>query len=93
MFWFGRQLNKLREERKISQERLEDLCDFGRQHVGRLERGERVVSFESMMKIAFVLKVKPHELYKQIPIPDRMPKKGEYKGQKPSATKKSSGKK
>jgi transcriptional regulator with XRE-family HTH domain len=88
LVWFGRQLKVLRERRKLSQERLEDLCDFGRQYIGRIERGERVISFESMMRIAYVLKVKPHELYKQIPIPDHMPKKGEFKGQKPSGTKK-----
>ena len=79
----------LRERRELSQERLEDLCDFGRQYIGRIERGERVISFESMMRIAYILKVKPHELYKQIPIPDHMPKKGKFKGQKPSGTKKS----
>ena len=85
---FGKQLKDLREARKLSQERLGELCDFNRQYIGRIERGERVISFEYMMRIAYNLQVKPADLYKQIPVPNRMPKKGEYKGQKKSGTKK-----
>jgi transcriptional regulator with XRE-family HTH domain len=85
---FGKQLKKLRQSRRLSQERLGELCDFNRQYIGRIERGERVISFEFMMRIAFILKVRPAELYKQIPVPTHMPKKGEYKGQKESGTKK-----
>ncbi|HEY7402629.1 MAG TPA: helix-turn-helix transcriptional regulator [Candidatus Angelobacter sp.] len=85
---FGEQLKKLRQARDLSQERLGELCDFNRQYIGRIERGERVISFESMMRIAFILKVRPAELYKLMPVPNRMPKKGEFKGQKPSGTKK-----
>ena len=85
---FGRQLRKLRERRDLSQEKLGELCDFNRLYIGRIERGERVVSFEYMLRIAFVLKVRPAELYKQLPVPSRMPRKGEFKGQKPSGTKK-----
>lgn len=84
---FGKQLKKLRKSRDLSQERLGELCDFNRQYIGRIERGERVISFEYMMRIAFILKVRA-ELYKQIPVPNHMPKKGEYKGQKESGTKK-----
>lgn len=87
---FGGQLKKLREARGLSQERLAELCDFNRLYIGRIERGERVISFEYMMRIAFVLKVRPAELYKLIPVPNRPPRKGEFKGQKPSGTKKTS---
>jgi len=85
---FGEQLRKLREARNLSQERLGELCNFNRLYIGRIERGERVISFEYMMRIAFILKVRPAELYKLLPVPDRMPRKGEYKGQKKSGTKK-----
>ena len=87
-FCSAAQLKKLREARDLSQERLGELCNFERQYVGRIERGERVISFEGMMRIAFNLQVRPADLYKQVPIPNRMPKKGEYKGQKKSGTKK-----
>jgi DNA-binding XRE family transcriptional regulator len=85
---FGSQLKRLREARDLSQEGLGELCNFERQYIGRIERGERVISFEGMMRIAFILQVRPADLYKQIPVPNRMPKKGEYKGQKKSGTKK-----
>jgi transcriptional regulator with XRE-family HTH domain len=85
---FGKQLKKLREARDLSQEGLGALCNFERQYVGRIERGERIISFDGMMRLAFNLQVRPAELYKQIPVPTRMPKKGEYKGQKKSGTKK-----
>jgi transcriptional regulator with XRE-family HTH domain len=85
---FGEQLRKLREARNLSQERLGELCNFNRLYIGRIERGERIISFEYMMRIAFILKVRPAELYKLLPVPDRMPRKGEYKGQKKSGTKK-----
>jgi transcriptional regulator with XRE-family HTH domain len=85
---FGRQLKKWREARDLSQESLGELCNFNRQYVGRIERGERVISFEAMMRFAFILKVRPAEFYKLMPVPDHMPKKGEYKGQKKSGTKK-----
>jgi transcriptional regulator with XRE-family HTH domain len=88
LVFFGKQLKKLRLSRHLSQERLGELCDFNRQYVGRIERGERVISFEYMMRLAFILKVRPAELYKQVPVPNRMPRKGEYKGQKESGTKK-----
>jgi transcriptional regulator with XRE-family HTH domain len=84
---FGKKLKKLREARHLSQERLAELCDFNRLYVGRIERGERIISFEFMMRIAYVLKVRPSELFSEIPVPSRMPKKGEFKGQKPSGTK------
>jgi transcriptional regulator with XRE-family HTH domain len=82
---FGSQLKKLREARDLSQERLGELCNFERQYVGRIERGERVISFEGMMRIAFNLQVRPADLYKQIPIPNRM----QYSGQKKAAMQKS----
>jgi transcriptional regulator with XRE-family HTH domain len=84
---FGKQLKNLRLRRHFSQERLGELCNFNRHYIGRIERGERVISFEYMMRIAFVLKVRPFELYKLLPVPDRMPRKGEFKGQKTSGTK------
>lgn len=84
---FGRQLKKLRERRGLSQEKLAELCHFNRHTIGRIERAERVISFEFMMRIAHALAVKPAELYKLIPVPKRMPKKGEYKGEKNTGSK------
>jgi transcriptional regulator with XRE-family HTH domain len=83
---FGKQLRQLRESRNLSQDRLAEICGFDRHYVGRIERAERVISFEGMMRLAFGLGVQPAELYQLIPPPKRLPKKGEYKGEKKSAS-------
>jgi transcriptional regulator with XRE-family HTH domain len=79
---FGRQLKKLRLRRHLSQEKLAELCGYETNHIGRIERGERSVSFEGVMRIAFGLQMPPSALYKLIPAPKRLPRKGEYKGVK-----------
>ncbi len=85
---FGRQLRKLRESRGLSQEELTELCNFQRHYIGRIERAERAISFEYMMRIAFALAVRPAEFYKLIPIPKRPPKKGQYKGEQKRGSRK-----
>jgi len=84
----GRQLRKLRESRDLSQDELTEMCGFQRHYVGRIERGERVVSFEYMMTIAYALRVRPAELYKLIPVPKRPSRKGEYKGEQTRGSRK-----
>ena len=78
---FGKQLKKVRESRGISQETLTEMCNFQRHYIGRIERADRVISFEYMMTIAHALKVRPAVLYELIPVPKRPPRKGEYKGE------------
>ncbi|HKT50971.1 MAG TPA: helix-turn-helix transcriptional regulator [Candidatus Angelobacter sp.] len=75
---FGKQLRKLRESRNLSQERLAELCDYQTNQIGRIERGERTVSFEGIIRIAYGLSMPPSELFKLIPVPKRLPRKGEY---------------
>jgi DNA-binding XRE family transcriptional regulator len=77
---FGRQLRKLRESRDLSQERLAELCGYEHKHIGRVERGERSVSFEGIIRIAYGLAMPPAELFKLIPAPKRLPRKGEFRG-------------
>ena len=79
---FGRQLKKLRRSRHLSQEKLAELCDFQTNQIGRIERAERTVSFEGIIRIAYGLQMPPAQLYKLIPTPKRLPRKGEYKGVK-----------
>ena len=79
---FGKQLKKLRLSRDLSQERLAELCGYETNEIGRIERAERTASFEGIMRIAYGLQMPPAELFKLIPTPKRLPKKGEYKGKK-----------
>jgi len=75
---FGRQLKKLRLSRRLSQEKLAELCDYQTNHIGRIERGERTVSFEGVMRISYGLSMPPADLFKLIPAMKRLPRKGEY---------------
>lgn len=54
----------MRVDRGLSQERLADLAEIERSHMGRIERGEANVSFLNLMKIAKVLKTDLSEIIK-----------------------------
>ena len=64
---FGKRLRELREQRGWSQEQLGELADLHRNYVGRVERGEQNISIDTIEKLAHALKVKPAELFKDIP--------------------------
>lgn len=52
----GEAIRQVRVDRGLSQERLADLAEIERSHMGRIERGEANLSFLNLMKIAKVLK-------------------------------------
>jgi transcriptional regulator with XRE-family HTH domain len=72
---FGEQLKTIRIARKLSQEKLSEMCDFHRTHVHRLERGKRTVTFDAIQRLSFALQVLPHELLRNQPIPKKLPPK------------------
>jgi transcriptional regulator with XRE-family HTH domain len=63
---FGRRIRELREERKISQEKLAELAQLHRNYVGGIERGERNVSLLNIVKLAHGLNVRPTKLVEAI---------------------------
>ncbi len=63
---FGKNVRKYREKKKLTQEKLAELCDLHRTYIGGIERGERNVSLENIQKIADALDVKIAELFKGI---------------------------
>jgi transcriptional regulator with XRE-family HTH domain len=59
---FGLAVRRLRRERKISQEKLSQLAGINRTYMGDVERGERNLSLQNMVKIAAALGVEPSKL-------------------------------
>lgn len=58
----GRAIRAARSEKGISQEGLAHSAGIERSHMGKLERGERNVSFLNLMKIAEALGCRLSEL-------------------------------
>jgi len=56
-------IKSLRQEQKISQEKLADKCGLHRTYIGSVERGERNISIENLEKIADALGVSIKELF------------------------------
>lgn len=58
----GANVRSLRIQRKLTQERLAELCDLHRTYIGAIERGDQNISLKNIVKIAHVLHVEPAEL-------------------------------
>jgi transcriptional regulator with XRE-family HTH domain len=64
---FGRALRALREERGYSQEELAERAGLHRNYVGGVERGERNVALENIVKLAGALSVRARDLFDSLP--------------------------
>lgn len=60
----GRRVRALRNERRLSQEKLAERARVHRTYVGSLERGERNVALINIVRLAEALEVDPAELVK-----------------------------
>lgn len=58
----GRNIQKIRRERGISQEKLADIVGIHRNHMGRIERGENNTPIYTVYKICKALKAKPSDI-------------------------------
>jgi transcriptional regulator with XRE-family HTH domain len=56
---FGRLLRATRKDRKMSLGKLAEKVDIGVKHLGRIERGEKVPSFELIIALAKGLNTSP----------------------------------
>jgi len=64
---FGKQIRALREKQHLSQEKLAELCGVHRNYIGRVERAETNMKFDSVIRLSVGLKVRPERLFKMIP--------------------------
>jgi transcriptional regulator with XRE-family HTH domain len=64
---FGKAIRALREERGYSQEELAERAGLHRNYVGGVERGERNVALENIVKLAGALSVRTRDLFDSLP--------------------------
>ena len=63
---YGKAVRAIRQDKKISQEELADLCGLHRTYISDIELGKRNVSLENIDKIALALQVKKSELFVEV---------------------------
>ena len=64
---FGTAVRVLREERGYSQEELAERANLHRNYVGGVERGERNIGLENIVKLARALSVRTKDLFETLP--------------------------
>ena len=62
----GTTVRELRALLELSQEGLAERCDLHRTYIGGIERGERNVSLENIVRLATALDVTPSKLLEKI---------------------------
>lgn len=62
----GRVIQRIREEKKLSQELVSGLAGIGRTHLSAIERGERKPTLETFCKIAQAMNVRAGALLLEI---------------------------
>jgi len=60
----GEAIRRARADRGYSQEAFADACGLDRSHVGRIERGERNVTFLNIVRMATAMHLKPSDILK-----------------------------
>ncbi len=58
----GRRIRLYRHQKKLTQEQLAEQVGVSASFMGHIERGSRVASIETLMKLCAVLNVTPNEL-------------------------------
>lgn len=63
---YGNAIRTIRQNRKISQEELADLCGLHRTYISDVELGKRNVSLENIDKIAYALNTNISEIFIEV---------------------------
>ncbi len=62
----GERIRFLRKERNLSQETLGELADIHTKYIGAIERGEKNVTIESLVKVTSGLGITMDELFRHL---------------------------
>ena len=62
----GRVIQRVREQKKLSQEVVSGLAGIGRTHLSAIERGERKPTLETFFRIADALRMRPSVLMSEV---------------------------
>lgn len=62
---FGKKLNYIRKQRKLTSEQLGELCDVNAGHIRQIESGMRVPSLKLLIDLCNVLCINPEYLLAQ----------------------------
>ena len=62
----GKAIQRVREEKGLSQEVVSGLADIGRTHLSAIERGVRRPTMETLFRLADAMNIKASELVKRI---------------------------
>ena len=65
---FGARVRKLREAQGLTQEALADRCAVHWTFLGQVERGQRSVRLDNLLKIAHGLGIRPGQLVDELPM-------------------------
>ena len=63
---FGKVLREMREDNKISQEKLAEYCDLDRTYISLLERGLRQPTITTIFKLAKALNTTPSQMIQKV---------------------------
>lgn len=69
----GQRIRELRSQKNWSQEEFAEVCGVHRTYIGHLERGEKNVSFGSIVRVATALNVTLSELFARVESEDASP--------------------
>ena len=63
---YGKAIRSIRQNKKISQEEVADLCGLHRTYISDVELGKRNVSLENIDKIAHALQMKKSDVFIEV---------------------------
>lgn len=63
---FGYAVRRIRQDRRISQEQLADMCGLHRTYISDVELGKRNVSLENIEKMALAFDMTMAELFTEV---------------------------